>query len=220
MNRDAYIARYKLVTAGRLADQKGLSLIELMIGLLVGLILLGGVLQTMLASKEAASARQNMAAITDNARFLFEFMARDLRMVGRGFSAGSAPLSYSVSASGADKVLTAEYYVPASGGSETLVEVTYTYDGSSVSYSRIEGGGGPQGGELIENVSGFEVAFGYVTSSGTSVTYTYSDYDDASVTWKDVVAIRTQVTFSDTDIGNEPIVSTVALRNRVAELVK
>lgn len=218
MNRDADMTGQKLSEVSGVGHQKGLSLIELMIGLLVGLILLGGVLQTMLASKEASSARQNMAAITDNARFLFEFMARDLRMVGRGFDASSAPLGYSIS--GGDKALTAEYYVPASGGTEVLISVAYTYDGSSVSYSRTENGGGAQGGELIENVSDFKVAFGYATSSGASVTYTYTDYDDTSVTWKDVVAIRTQVTFSDTDVGNEPIVSTVALRNRVAELVK
>ena len=65
--------------------QRGVSLIELMIGMVIGLVLLGGILQTMLASKEASATRQSISTITDNARFLFDFMARDLRMGGRGF---------------------------------------------------------------------------------------------------------------------------------------
>lgn len=67
------------------ARQKGLTLIELLIAMVIGIVLLGGIIQTMLASKEASATRQSISTITDNARFLFDFMARDLRMAGRGY---------------------------------------------------------------------------------------------------------------------------------------
>lgn len=92
--------RFGRVNAASLPRQYGLSLIELMLGMLIGLILLGGIIQTMLASKQAGETQRSMSAITDDARFLFDFMARDLRMAGRGYDndrwpqdASGAPLA-------------------------------------------------------------------------------------------------------------------------------
>lgn len=65
-----------------LPGQGGMTLIELMIGLVVGLIILLGIIQTMMVSKSASMSRQSMSAIAENARFVFEFMNRDIRMAG------------------------------------------------------------------------------------------------------------------------------------------
>lgn len=213
MNRDdcsQSIARNQRL---RFSHQRGLSLIELMIGLLVGLILLGGVLQTMLASKEASSARQSMAVVTDNARFLFDFMARDLRMAGRG---EDPPLDYS------NNTLTAYYRLPTASGQ---VATGYRFDSGTgeVIYTRQEGAASASGGVLIDGVSNFEVSFGVATASGVN----YTAFGTTPADMSDVVAVRTRVTFEDTGVGgfslnvaSTPIVSTVALRNQVATLLK
>lgn len=206
------------VLRGSSSHQAGLSLIELMIGLVVGLVILGGVLQTMLASKEASSARQSMATITDNARFLFDFMGRDLRMTGRGFAATSSPLSYSV-ASG----LIAQYDIPASGG-DSRVQVTFVHEGNEIRYARVVDGTVVVAKQvLVDRVQDFEVAFGY-ESGASSITYTAYD---APASLASVVAIRTRVTFENAVTGDfsfnaasTPMISTFALRNRIATLIE
>lgn len=63
--------------------QRGISLVELMIGMLLGLILLGGVILVFTSSSEVNRNRMAMSAISDNARFTLEHMNRHLRMAAR-----------------------------------------------------------------------------------------------------------------------------------------
>ncbi|MBA4501302.1 PilW family protein [Marinobacterium marinum] len=72
----------------RFQRQNGVSLIELMIGLVVGTVILFGIIETMLVSKSASQTQQSMSAIAENARFAFEFMHRDLRMAGYECNSG------------------------------------------------------------------------------------------------------------------------------------
>lgn len=65
-------------------NQRGLSLIELMIGMLLGLVLLGGVILVFTSSSEVNRNRMAMSAISDNARFALEHMNRHLRMTDSG----------------------------------------------------------------------------------------------------------------------------------------
>jgi prepilin-type N-terminal cleavage/methylation domain-containing protein len=237
MNRDgrlitAYTA--KLVAYNR---QQGLSLIELMIGLLIGLILLGGVLQTMLASKEASIARQNMVVITENARFLVDFLGRDLRMAGRGcvdedpddvLDCESGDVDTDGILELVDSTLKAAYIEP--DGNKVVVEFGHA-DGV-VSYARkvldLDGtevsSQGPE--PLIDQVEKFDVAFGYSTG-GDDISYTsYGSFvEDDEV--KDIIALRFKVEFENSGHdGSElafqapPIVTTIALRNRVAKVIK
>lgn len=62
--------------------QKGLSLIELMVALVVGLILLGGVSKIFLDSKNTYNFQQALARIQENGRIALEFLGRDIRMAG------------------------------------------------------------------------------------------------------------------------------------------
>lgn len=62
--------------------QAGLSLIELMIALLIGIVLIAGVIQVFLASRAAYSLSQAIARNQENARFAMDFIQRDMRMVG------------------------------------------------------------------------------------------------------------------------------------------
>lgn len=61
---------------------RGFTLVELMIALVLGLVIIGGVINIFLANREAYRTQQNLARIMDNARVAFELMAREVREAG------------------------------------------------------------------------------------------------------------------------------------------
>lgn len=62
--------------------QTGLSLIELMIAITLGLILMTGVVQVFVSSKTVFSTQQAMSRIQESGRLAIDFLARDIRMAG------------------------------------------------------------------------------------------------------------------------------------------
>jgi type IV pilus assembly protein PilW len=62
--------------------QVGLSLIELMISLVIGLLLMLGVTQIFAASRSASRLSEGVARAQENGRFALEFIERDIRMAG------------------------------------------------------------------------------------------------------------------------------------------
>jgi len=64
------------------SGNKGFSLVELMVGMLLGLILIGGAVSIYLASKQSYVEVEQVAILTENARFAEQIMADSLRHVG------------------------------------------------------------------------------------------------------------------------------------------
>ncbi len=64
------------------ARSAGLSLIELMIAMVIGVLLLLGLVQTMSASRAAYQLSAGVARTQENARFAMDYLQRDLRMAG------------------------------------------------------------------------------------------------------------------------------------------
>lgn len=62
--------------------QTGIGLIEIMIASLVGLFLLGGVIQMFTGSKQTNRMQDSLSRLQENGRFAMDFIARDLRMAG------------------------------------------------------------------------------------------------------------------------------------------
>lgn len=62
--------------------QQGLSLIELMIAITLGLILITGVLQVFISSKTVYTTQQALSRIQETGRLAVDFLARDIRMAG------------------------------------------------------------------------------------------------------------------------------------------
>lgn len=62
--------------------QAGLSLIELMIALVVGLILLAGVLSIFISSRQGYGTNSAVATVQENGRFALDFIRNDVRMSG------------------------------------------------------------------------------------------------------------------------------------------
>lgn len=62
--------------------QTGLSIIELMIALLLGLLLMGGVIQIFLSSRQTYQTNTALSQVQESGRFALEFIAFDLRNAG------------------------------------------------------------------------------------------------------------------------------------------
>ncbi|ASW45736.1 PilW family protein [Xanthomonas hortorum] len=60
----------------------GISLIEMMIALVIGLVLMLGVIQVFSASRTASMLAEGSARAQENGRFALEFLQRDIRMAG------------------------------------------------------------------------------------------------------------------------------------------
>ena len=63
-------------------NQSGLTVIELMIGLMLSLLLVGGVIQVYLGTKSTYSVTEGMSRLQENTRFSMDMMASDIRMAG------------------------------------------------------------------------------------------------------------------------------------------
>lgn len=67
---------------GTRAGQRGFSLVELMIAMLLGLILIMGIMQIFIASKQTYGVQQSAATMQENARFVLSRISSELRQVG------------------------------------------------------------------------------------------------------------------------------------------
>lgn len=61
--------------------QRGLSLVELMISIALGLVLMGGVIQMFISTKSSFTVQQGLSRIQETGRMAMEFIGHDLRMV-------------------------------------------------------------------------------------------------------------------------------------------
>ncbi|MEY6434098.1 PilW family protein [Thioalkalicoccus limnaeus] len=68
-------------TAGR-RRQRGLSLVEIMVALFVGLFLTAGILQIFAGTRQTYRFEEALSRIQENGRFALETIARDARMAG------------------------------------------------------------------------------------------------------------------------------------------
>ncbi len=71
-------------------QQKGISLVEIMVSLVAGLILTAGVIQIFAANQQTYRVAEATSRFQENARFAMELLARNLRMAGYQGCAGSA----------------------------------------------------------------------------------------------------------------------------------
>lgn len=62
--------------------QHGLSIVELMVALAVGMVLIAGILQVFLSSKNTYAVNEAMSRVQENGRFALEFIARSARQAG------------------------------------------------------------------------------------------------------------------------------------------
>lgn len=66
----------------RLAGQQGSSLVELMIGMVISLLLIGGMVTLFINNKQTYRYNEELARIQENGRFAIEFLQRNFRHAG------------------------------------------------------------------------------------------------------------------------------------------
>ena len=72
----------KMTAASTLERQQGLSLVELMVAMVLGLILSAGIIQLFVGSKQTYRFHDAMSRVQENARFAIDALSYDLRMAG------------------------------------------------------------------------------------------------------------------------------------------
>ena len=63
-------------------DQQGMTLVELMIAMVIGLIVLGAVSSVFISTRQTFRTTDSLSRIQESARYALEMMARDIRMTG------------------------------------------------------------------------------------------------------------------------------------------
>ncbi len=64
------------------SSQTGFTLVELMIAMLLGLFLIGGILQIFIGSRQTYRMQENLSRLQENGRFVMDFITKDNRMMG------------------------------------------------------------------------------------------------------------------------------------------
>ncbi|GAB2584360.1 PilW family protein [Nitrincola alkalisediminis] len=80
-------------------SQKGFSLVELMIALVLGLIIILGVTSVLLSNLQTYSLTQGQSQVQENGRFSLDIIGQDLRMAG-GWGCSGALLTHEQATSG------------------------------------------------------------------------------------------------------------------------
>jgi len=60
--------------------QKGITLVELMIAMVIGLVLTAGILQLFVSNKQTYRITESMSRLQENGRFAMHFLTKDIRM--------------------------------------------------------------------------------------------------------------------------------------------
>jgi len=65
-------------------NQQGMTLVEVMVAMTIGLVLLGGVVTVLSSSQNTYRVNEALARMQENARYAFQLLSRDIRMAGDG----------------------------------------------------------------------------------------------------------------------------------------
>lgn len=60
-------------------DQSGLTLVEILVAMTVGIILMGGVIQIFMSNKQTYRTMESMSRLQENGRFAMTFLSKDIR---------------------------------------------------------------------------------------------------------------------------------------------
>lgn len=170
----------------------GFTLVEVMVGMLVGLLLIGGVIQTHAAASASRRVQESLAAQAERARFAIARMGRDLRMAGHG---GVTPAIEFT----ADRIVVRH----------DDVVVSYFVSGGSLRYRRVVDGTVVFNNQpLVEGFSSQSVWFGVGDRDSGAVSFLPADDVDTAAL-DDVWGVRVSLSMQD----GQTVEASFALRN-------
>lgn len=74
--------RINRIMVGTRQSQSGVTLVELMIGTLIGLALIAGLIQVFFSVRQATNLQDGLGNLQENGRFAVYFLERDMRLAG------------------------------------------------------------------------------------------------------------------------------------------
>lgn len=185
-------------------NQRGLSLIELMISLVIGLLIIAGVAQVFLGGRAAYNLQQRLGDLQENGRFALYFLQRDIAMAG--FPKNAVPFINAFNPGAAGTF---------DGGGTASDQIALSYQGTSDCISQAagptvtntffiavdpatqrgrlmcRGSGNAQSQPLVDGVENLQILYGEdMNADGYADRYVRA----SSVTnWTNVVAVRVAV---------------------------
>lgn len=158
-------------------SQRGLTLIEIMVALVLSLFLIAGVIQLFLGSKQTYRFHDALSRLQENGRFALDSMTRDIRMAGFCIPPNCSSLPPPPGPiNGTDNSINLAWVLPQPPPPPPLVVDTRNYDialSTSASACPTAGnslrlnsnGGGQQ--ELIEGVESMQILYGVCSKADT-----------------------------------------------------
>ncbi len=206
--------------------QKGLSLLELLVALMLGIFILATLIGLFVNSKISYRLNENLARLQENARFAVSFMSRDIRMTDYKACATSDRRDDAIAGgndtglNGSDTV-TILWQSNDCGVATAIVTTTYSIQTGSSGGPSLFRNDGAVDQELVEGIENLQILYGEDTDGDLVADYyvdaaSVADMAQAISVRLRVVA-RTLETNLTTDGGRitRDFISTVTLRNRL-----
>jgi type IV pilus assembly protein PilW len=164
---------------------RGFSLVELMVAMVLGLVIISGVISVMLSNKRSYRANEGMSQIQESARTAYEMIARDIRQTGGTGCDNAKRMTSAVTNSGVWWQTWASVQGFDSAQTDTAV-VTGTGTGErvagtdSIHMHGIEGGGFPVN---VHNAAGRTISLSNATTTSltTNDVLVVCDFDHAAL---------------------------------------
>ena len=151
-------------------NEKGFTLIEMLISMAIGLIIMAALSSTFILQREAYDDQEQIAETIQTARAAMDIMTREIRMGGYDpTDAGFNGIPYNA---GQLQILAdiddnAGTGVSDGDTNDSNEDITYSYDSTNLQIDRNTGGGAQP---FAENIQAF--TFSYLDSSGNTTTTT------------------------------------------------
>jgi type IV pilus assembly protein PilW len=172
--------------------QKGLTLIEIMIALLLGVFLLGGVIGIFINTKQTYRVQDALSRLQENGRYAIEFIARDIRMTDYRACATDTLTSPNVPIEAFNDNATSGDSID--DGTDKIIVRWVDVCGSSPqnrNYSISSENLDRDGAHLIEGVEDMQISYGVDTDATPDGTPNYyADGGTAGLDLSKVVSIR------------------------------
>ncbi|AGA91847.1 prepilin-type N-terminal cleavage/methylation domain-containing protein [Thioflavicoccus mobilis 8321] len=192
--------------------QRGFTLVELMVALLIGVFLTAGVLALFAATKQSYRINEGVSRVQESGRFAIDYMSRDLRLAGftelgttltsnfvMGWNGASSAPSGAMTAG----VPSSDYEAQTDVLSISYIEPLAAATTHTILYYIAEGASGEPGlfrkedsatsQELLEGVYDMQIRYGLDTTSppdGQLDSYADADTVTTGTNWPNVVAVR------------------------------
>lgn len=191
--------------------QRGLTLIEVMIAMLLGVFLIAGILQIFISAKQTYRMQENLSRLQENGRFAMDFISRDFRMADFRECATNPSVPTAIvgtnGAGTAADTITITWSMAACGAAAATTSIAYS----------IQNGAGGQpalfqnANELVEGVENLQILYGADTNTPTDGTPNYYvPAGTAGLNMAQVVSIRVSllVPTVDDNVAAEPLAYT------------